>query len=280
MTPQSSPVLTIRNLNAGYSNSPVIKDFTLPVVQSGVVALVGPNGAGKSTLLRALAHLISARGDVRLDNVDLVHMKPALRAATIGFMPQSLPENVSLSVLETVIATLKVGGTDSTRYIEEQAYDVLLQLGAADLASQPLNRLSGGQRQVVSLAQSIASQPALLLLDEPTSALDLARQFLIMKHVQDYARKGRIVVVVMHDLALAAQWADQIVVLAQGGLYSSGKPENIITPQMLADVYHIEARVERCAQGQLRIMVDGIAQAISSQSNSDVPDNHKNNRRG
>lgn len=274
MNMHSSPVLTIRDLQTGYVNCPVIKNLTLPPVRSGVVALIGPNGAGKSTLLRALAQLISARGEVKLDNVDLMHMKPVLRAATIGFMPQSLPDNVSLSVLETVIATLKASDSSSTRHIEKRAYDVLVQLGVANLVLQPLNRLSGGQRQVVSLAQAIAGQPALLLLDEPTSALDLARQFLIMKHVQNYARTGRIVVVVLHDLALAAQWADQIVVLAQGSLYSSGTPEDIITPQMLADVYHIEARVECCTRGQIRIMVDGSAQVISGQSSPVVSEDH------
>ncbi len=274
MNMSSSPVLTIRDLQTGYGNNPVIKNLTLSPVRSGVVALIGPNGAGKSTLLRALAQLISARGEISLNDVDLMHMKPALRAATIGFMPQNLPENVSLSVLETVIATLKASDNGSTRHIEKRAYDVLVQLGVADLALHSLNRLSGGQRQVVSLAQAIAGEPALLLLDEPTSALDLARQFLIMKHVQNYASTGRIVVVVLHDLALAAQWADQIVVLAQGGLYSSGTPEDIITPQMLADVYHIEARVECCTRGQIRIMVDGAAQVISGQNSPVVSENH------
>lgn len=260
-----SPVLTIRNLQAGYHNSPVIQNLTLPPIHSGVVALVGPNGAGKSTLLRALAQLISARGEIKLGVTDLMQMKPALRASSIGFMPQSLPENITLTVLETIIATLKVAGSgDNNQPVEERAYDVLARLGIADLTSKPLNNLSGGQRQVVSLAQAIASMPALLLLDEPTSALDLARQFLIMKQVQNYAREDRIVVAVLHDLALAAQWADQIIVLAQGGLYAAGAPEEIITPQMLAEVYHIEARVERCMRGQIRIMVDGVAPAIFS----------------
>lgn len=265
----NSPVLTIRNLQAGYGNSPVIQNLTLPPIHSGVLALVGPNGAGKSTLLRALAQLISARGEIKLGAADLMQMKPALRASSIGFMPQSLPENITLTVLETVIATLKVAGSgNNNQPVEERAYDVLARLGIADLTSKPLNNLSGGQRQVVSLAQAIAGMPALLLLDEPTSALDLARQFLIMKQVQNYAREDRIVVAVLHDLALAAQWADQIIVLAQGGLYAAGAPDEIITPQMLAEVYHIEARVERCMRGQIRIMVDGVAPAIFSKPHS------------
>lgn len=276
MTPDQTAPLTINHLTAGYGSKAIIKDLTLPPIISGFVALVGPNGAGKSTLLRAVAQLIPAQGDIRLGGVDLQNMKPALRASVIGFMPQSLPDTISLTVLETVIATLKVSGANyGEQPVEARALAVLDGLGIADLASQPLNRLSGGQRQVASLAQAIASEPKLLLLDEPTSALDLARQFLIMKLVRDYACNGRIVVAVLHDLALAAQWADQIIVLAQGRLHSAGKPEDIITPQMLAEVYHIEARVERCSKAQLRIMVDGVIPSQQLVSAATLPHKSK-----
>lgn len=264
MKADQTTVLNISHLNAGYGSMPVIKDFSLPPLETGLVALVGPNGAGKSTLLRALAQLISSQGSIRLDDADLMRMKPDMRSSLIGFMPQHLPDDISLTVLEAVIATLKVSGAElAGQRVEERALNVLADVGITDLASQPLNRLSGGQRQVASLAQAVASKPKLLLLDEPTSALDLARQFLIMRLAQSYARTGRIVVAVLHDLALAAQWADQIVVLAQGRLHSAGAPQEIITPQMLDEVYHIDARVEHCTRGQIRIMVDGVASLLS-----------------
>lgn len=263
MKSERSPVLTICHLEAGYGKTPVIQDLSLPPIKSGFVALVGPNGAGKSTLLRAMSHLVAAKGDIRLGDHDLLKMKPSVRASTIGFMPQSMADTITLTVLEAVIATLKVGGVDlGLQRIEMRALAVLGNLGIADLSSKPLNRLSGGQRQMVSLAQAIASEPVLLLLDEPTSALDVARQFLMMRMVKDYAYAGRIVVAVLHDLALAAQWADQIVVMTGGRLHSAGTPAEIITPQMLAEVYHIEARVERCQQGQIRIMVDGVMPSV------------------
>ncbi|MBP2314832.1 ABC transporter ATP-binding protein [Azospirillum soli] len=260
MTVSQDAALTVRGLHAGYGGRTVIERLSLPAMVPGrLVALVGPNAAGKSTLLRAMAHLVRMRGEIRLGGIDLARLKPAERAATIGFMPQSLPDDVSLSVLESVIAAITVtaGGGDGTP-VAERALDVLEDLGVADLASRTLNLLSGGQKQVVSLAQAIACAPPVLLLDEPTSALDPARQFQIMCIVKGYAVAGRIVVAVMHDLALAAQWADEIVVLTRGRLHGAGPPADILTPGMLAEVYGIAARVERCSEGRLQILVDGV----------------------
>ncbi len=259
MTPTEGAVLTVRDLRAGYGGRTVIDRLSLPPMVPGrLVALVGPNAAGKSTLLRAMAHLARVQGDIRLGGTDLGRLRPAERAATIGFMPQSLPDDVSLSVLESVLAAITVtAGGDGTP-VEERALDVLEELGVSDLASRTLNLLSGGQKQVVSLAQAIACAPPVLLLDEPTSALDPARQFQIMRIVKNYAAAGRIVVAVMHDLALAAQWADEIVVLTGGRLHGAGPPADILTPGMLAEVYGIKARVERCSEGRLQILVDGV----------------------
>jgi len=262
---------TVRDLQAGYGARPVIERLSLPPLAPGrLVALVGPNAAGKSTLLRAMAQLIRVQGDLRLGDRDLLRLSPPERAAAIGFMPQSLPDDVSLSVLESVIATIRVtGGAGIGRQAEERAVEVLERLGVADLAARPLTRLSGGQRQVVSLAQAIAGAPPVLLLDEPTSALDPARQFRIMRIVKDYAAAGRVVVAVMHDLALAAQWADAIVVMSGGRLHGAGPPAAILTPAMFAAVYGIRARVERCSEGRLQILVDGVVSPPPTQSDAE-----------
>lgn len=123
---------------------------------------------------------------------------------------------------------------------------------------EQLNRLSGGQRQLVSLAQAIVREPAILLLDEPTSALDLRHQAQVMHLVRDLAREGRLVVVVLHDLNLAARWADHIVVLSNGAVAAEGAPVAAITANILASVYGVEALVERSTLGHLQISVERV----------------------
>ncbi|QCI64119.1 ABC transporter ATP-binding protein [Phreatobacter stygius] len=258
----TSGPLAITGFSAGYRNRPVLTDFSLsPIPEGSVTALVGPNAAGKSTLLRGLAGLLPAAGSVRLGGIELSALGLAQRAGHVAFMPQSLPQGAELSVLEAVIGALKAsplaefdGGLTEAR---RRAVDVLDRLGIVDLALDGIGRLSGGQRQLASLAQAMVRAPKLLLLDEPTSALDLRHQLDVMTVVRELAREGRIVVAVLHDLTLAAAWADHVVVLDHGRCAAQGRPETAITPEILRSVYGVDARVERCSRGRLHIAVDG-----------------------
>jgi iron complex transport system ATP-binding protein len=254
--------LDIREVEAGYGAKAVLNGVTLPDIAAGeMVALVGPNAAGKSTLLRVLAGLVPAKGEIRLAGADLLAMSARARAAAIGFMPQSLSLGTELSVIEGVMSALKARGgfwIDGEE-LHARAAAVLDQLRIAGLGLRPLAKLSGGQRQLASLAQAIAHRPMLLLLDEPTSALDLEHQVTVMEMLRDLANQGCAVILVLHDLALAARWADRIAVLADGRTYAAGAAEVAITPQMLADVYGVAGRVERCSQGRLQVIVDGHA---------------------
>ncbi len=254
-------VLTIDHLSAGYGSRPVLHDLTLPPIEAGhVTALVGPNGAGKSTLLRVLAGLLPARGSVRLGGRELVGASLADHAARVSFMPQLQPQRVTLTVLESVIAALKAtpvaGQALSTAEAETRAMAMLRRVGITTLALEPIGHLSGGQRQLVSLAQAIVRDPAVLLLDEPTSALDLGHQTAVMQLVTALATEGRIVVAVVHDLALAARWAAHVMVMHQGRLAAAGPAAAAITPALLAEVYGVRARVEPCSRGTLQVIVD------------------------
>lgn len=260
MTPDANPVLTISGLGAGYGRRPVIHDLTLAPLPGGrVTALVGPNAAGKSTLLRAVAGLLPVRGAVRLDGEDLRAMPRERRASRIGFMPQALPQGVALTVIETVIGALRavplqmpVTGAQA----QERAARMLDELGIGHLALEPLDSLSGGQRQLASLAQAMVREPAVLLLDEPTSALDLKHQALVMALVRRLAGQGRVVMMVVHDLALAARNADHVVVLDHGRCAAEGPPAAAITSDLLARVYGVSGRVETCSRGTLQVIVD------------------------
>ena len=239
--------LLISGLTVAYGRRRIVQGLTLPPIPRGqVTALIGPNGAGKSTVLKAIARVIPSDGDLCLGSVDLRRLPPRQRASMIGYMPQALPQGTELTPLESVIIALRAGG--ETVGLDRRAAAVLARLGIAELAMVPLDRLSGGERQLVSLAQAIARDPAVLFLDEPTSALDLAHVHQVMSLIKVAARKGAAVVIVLHDLSLAAQWADQTIVLKSARLHSAGAPREVITPSMLADVYGFAARVEHLGE--------------------------------
>ncbi|WP_042691033.1 ABC transporter ATP-binding protein [Azospirillum sp. B506] len=254
--------LVVEGVSLGYGRTPIIRDLTLPALRRGTLtALIGPNGAGKSTLLRGLAGLGNLTGSVRLDGEELHRLPRAERAMLLGFMPQSLPPPISLSVLESVVGSLRAGtGASSHSRAGDpvrRAYATLADIGIAELANRELSALSGGQRQLASLAQAVARRPAVLMLDEPTSALDLRHQTVVMREVARLTREhGLVTIVVMHDIALAARHADQIAVLRGGALRAFGIPREAITARLLADVYDIDARVETCSRGSLQIIVD------------------------
>lgn len=253
--------LSIESLTVRYGERVILPDLTLQPLRAGhVAALVGPNGAGKSTLLRAIAGLTPAQGQVRLDDLELSRMSVAERARHVAYMPQTLPQDVALTVLETVIAALEASpSAPGLHQAGERALAALERVGALDLAMKRLDRLSGGQRQVAGLAQAIVREPRVLLLDEPTSALDLRHQLEVFRLAQAYARENdAIVVIVLHDLQAAARVSDHVVVLAQGQVQVEGAPQAAITPAVLAEVWQVRARVEPCRQGQIQVMVDDV----------------------
>ncbi len=256
--------LDIQNLSAGYGGRPIVEGLSLPPLSPGeVVSVVGPNGAGKSTFLRALAGLIPAKGAIRLDDAELTDLSLADRAKRVTYMPQTLPQGVALTVLETVVASIRatpLGGASFTdQQAVERAYEVLQRIGAEALAGQRLDRLSGGQKQLAGLAQALAREPRLLLLDEPTSALDLHYQLRVLDLAREAAaERGMTVMIVLHDLQAAARVSDRIAVMAKGRLVAFGTPDEAVTPAILAEVYRVSARVQRCDRGVLQVMIDDV----------------------
>lgn len=252
--------LSITGLRAGYPRRQIIHGLTVSGLQPGEVAmLLGPNGCGKSTLLRALAGLNRASGEVRLAGADLLSLTPARRAERVVFLPQSLPPGVHLQVMESVIVARRASGARGAGRDREEALTLLAALGIAHLAMCYLDELSGGQKQLVGLAQSLIRRPSLLLLDEPLSALDLNHQFTVMDLIRRETRqRGIVTVVVVHDINIALHHGDRVLMLKEGELVASGTPEAVINADNLAQVYGVRARVERCSRGKLQAILDGI----------------------
>ena len=251
--------LSIRDLHTGYGRKKIIDGLTTPLLPRGkITALLGPNGSGKSTLLRAMADLNPAQGVLSLNGVDLMTLMPAKRAQKVVYLPQSLPAGVHLHALESVIVARRASGYHEGN-AEQEAYAILEKLGVAHLAMHFLDQLSGGQKQLIGLAQSLIRQPDLLLLDEPLSALDLNYQFHVMDIVARETRLRNIVtVVVIHDINIALRHAEYAVMMKNGALVASGVPDEVVIPQNLATVYGVRGRVEHCSQGLPHVVVDGL----------------------
>lgn len=246
--------LSLDGVGAAYGGRRILSDITTPVFNgSEVVAVVGPNAAGKSTLFKRIAGLVDGPGKVRLEG--------SRRGVDgICYMPQDSVASARLTVYESVLLARKQHEpTWTVRDADLALVDTIMaSVGIGELAFRSLDELSGGQRQLVSIAQTLAREPEIMLMDEPTSALDMRRQVQVLSFIRDLAKaRGMIVLIALHDLNQALRFADQTLVIADGTARGSGACKDVITAAMLRDVYRIEARVERCSMGARHVIVDG-----------------------
>jgi len=219
-----------------------LRGVSLSLRAGEVTAICGPNGAGKSSLLSSLAGLLTpASGAVTLDGAPLSAMHPKTRARALGYLPQT-PE-VAWDVSVQTLASLGRLPWRTSAAEDSAAIDAALQ--ALDLpvfAHRPVTQLSGGERARALLARVLAGTPRWLLADEPLANLDLAHQLALLGHLRQSAKQGMGVVLVLHDLALAMNHADRVVVLDHGSLTADGPPDLALAEPVLAQVWGVTAR--------------------------------------
>lgn len=261
MTPAS---LAIDSLTTGYRHKPVVDGVTVSAITPGsVVALLGPNGSGKSTLVKCLAGLLPCwQGTITLGAHSLEHMAVRERTQWVAYLPQTPLPDLRMTVLEAVLAAFH--SVSQATAGEPQSLDAatgtLRRLGLLNLASRTLDTLSGGQKQLVALAQALVRRPALLLLDEPLAALDPAHRFQVMDLLRrEVQAQGTIALVVLHELDYTLGHVDHVMLLAHGRLAADGAPDAVLTPARLEEVYGVIARVEPCSRGIPRILIDGLS---------------------
>jgi iron complex transport system ATP-binding protein len=251
--------LSIENLTLAHRREIVVNDLSLVCSAGEVVALVGPNGAGKSTLLRALfgTHRPTS-GSIVFKDRNLDAGPSHSRQAGIAYMPQDNSANGSLTALETVLlGSIEELSLRLPEPILRRAATALDRFEMLEFSHRRIETLSGGQRQLVYFAQALMREPEILLLDEPASALDLRHQMLLMSHVKEATKSnGLVTIVVLHDLSLAASFADRLVVLHQGCVFAQGKPSDVITTDMLRRVYGVESSIQYGADGHVWVRVE------------------------
>jgi iron complex transport system ATP-binding protein len=240
--------LAAESLSLAYDDRVVVRDLDLQLTDGSFTAIVGPNGCGKSTLLRALGRLLRpAAGQVLLDGRAIARTPTREVARVLGLLPQTPVAPEGLTVGDLVArgrhphqSWLRQWSRDD----EVAVAEALTWTDMADLADRPVDELSGGQRQRAWISMALAQGTDLLLLDEPTTYLDLSHQIDVLELVARlHAERGRTVVVVLHDLNLAARYAQRLVAMDDGTLVASGTPEEVLTEQLLADVFDLEARI-------------------------------------
>ncbi|MET7952157.1 ABC transporter ATP-binding protein [Micromonospora sp. NPDC005324] len=247
-TTARTPRLRATGVTLGYGDRTVVDALDLDVLDGGVTAVIGPNGCGKSTLLRALGRLLApSAGAVLLDGRRIDRLPSREVARELGLLPQAPVAPEGLTVADLVArgrhphrSLLRQWSRDDEAAVTE----ALAWTGVADLAERPVDELSGGQRQRVWLSMALAQGTDVLLLDEPTTYLDVAHAIEVLDLVDRlHADRGRTVVMVLHDLTLAARYADQLVVMSQGRIAAAGEPTEVLTADVVREVFGIRASV-------------------------------------
>lgn len=243
-------VITARNVSFAYGTTPVLSEVSLLLPRGAVGALIGANGSGKSTLIRVLAGLLApASGEVLVDGVSLASIALRERAKRIAYVPQSTPTVFPFTGMEVVLTGRSpYSGRFSfeSKDDEEIALAALESLDACHLAHRQVTELSGGERQLITVARALAQEPDVMLLDEPASALDLKHRTQLARALRRLSdERGIAALMITHDLMLLDAAADLIFAMKCGRMIAMGEPETVLSEPILSDIYDARVRTER-----------------------------------
>ncbi|WP_424981584.1 ABC transporter ATP-binding protein [Maritalea sp. S77] len=240
--------LEAQELSAGYGGLRVVENLDVKVPEGKITSIVGANACGKSTLLRSLSRLLKPlSGRVLLDGKAIHHMPPKKLAKQLGLLPQSpiAPEGIAVADLVGRGRNPHQGMFSRWRALDDKAVaEALDATNTNELANRTIDELSGGQRQRVWIAMALAQQTDILLLDEPTTFLDVKNQIEVLDLLVDLnLRRGTTILMVLHDLNLAARYSDWLIALANKELFATGRPEVVINAENVKQIFGLESRV-------------------------------------
>jgi iron complex transport system ATP-binding protein len=244
-------MLSIKNLFCGYPSGFALENISFEVNKKEFVGVVGPNGSGKTTLLKTITKILKPQeGEIILDGENIEQMSFKEIAKKIAVVPQTFNVELGMSVEEFVflgrIPHRKAFQFFETQIDEDTTQDAMRLTETIELKERTVNNLSGGESQRIAIARALAQRPQLLLLDEPTAHLDIGHQVRILDLLGKLNRENALTIIaVFHDLNLASEYCDRLLLLKDGKVHSIGKPEEVLTYQILEEVYNTLVVVEK-----------------------------------
>lgn len=242
--------LTTENLVVGYGKVPIVKGVNITVPEGKITALLGPNGCGKSTLLKALSRILSAQSGAVLWNDEKIEQISSRQLAQqLALLPQSQepPEGVTVRDAVSYGRSPYTGFWGQLSAQDKAIVDQSMKATGVDgFAERAVTDLSGGQRQRVWLAMTLAQDTDYILLDEPTTYLDMNHQVELMKLLRKLNQQGKTIVTVLHDINQACRYCDHLIVMQEGQVMSEGAPDVVLTSELLAKVFELDAQIHPC----------------------------------
>ena len=238
--------LELNGVKFSYTSVPVLENVSLVLDGPQFVSILGPNGVGKSTLIQCINKILEPTGgSILIDGTDVKDMPQKEVAKTVGYVPYSANDTFPLTVVDTVLMGRHPHSNwRSLDFDLDKVYEALKMLDIEELAMRSFNELSAGQHQKVMLARGLVQEPKIILLDEPTSNLDIKHQIDVTQLLKEISQeKGVIVIMICHDINIAAKYSDKIVLMYEGIIFDVGTPDEVITPENLRTVYKVESRI-------------------------------------
>lgn len=256
--------LTMDNVEFSYGKSGklTLNNITLDIRNPQLISIIGPNGVGKSTLIHCMNKILEPTGGtVMVDEQDVKEIKIKELAKKMGYVPYTSTDTFPITVIDTILMGRNPHNTNKLKSnLKEDmkiVKEVLQLMDIVPLAMRPFNELSAGQHQRVMLARGLAQEPEILLLDEPTANLDIRHQMDVIRTLKQLSVKKNIVVIMIsHDLNLAAKYSDNVIMMSKGTIYDIGKPADVITKESIKEVYDVDAEVVTHDGRPLVILLD------------------------
>lgn len=240
-------MINITNLAVSLNEKSILKQINLKIRPGEFFGLIGPNGSGKTTLLKSIAKLISYQdGDIIIDEKNLTNYKNKMLAKKLSYVPQDTSIDFHFNVKDIVAMGCYAHGENKAN--EELIKKAMLATNTWQFRNKSILNLSGGQRQLVFIAKALTQDTPFILLDEPISALDIHYQMHILKLLKSLTRQGKTVIIVLHDLNLAARFCDQVTLLKNGQVEAMGSCEEVLNTEILKNAYQINALIRKDKQ--------------------------------